>query len=69
MDKEIINYIEMDKLESYKKSLKNGEDRVILETENIKITLKKRGRKVYTFLDEFTKNDINKILQKVINLA
>lgn len=69
MEVNIFDYIEKDKLEDIKKNLKTGEDKVIFESENIKITLKKRGRKVYTFIDEFSKNDINKVLQKVVNLA
>lgn len=69
MEVNIFDYIEKDQLEAIKKKLKTGEDKVIFESENIKITLKKRGRKVYTFIDEFSRNDINKILQKVVNLA
>lgn len=69
MEVNIFDYIEKDKLEAIRKSLKTGEDRIIFESEKIKITLKKRGRKVYTFIDEFSRNDINKILQKVVNLA
>ena len=69
MEVNIFDYIEKDKLEDIKRNLKTGEDKVIIESKNIKITLKKRGRKVYTFIDEFSRNDINKILQKVVNLA
>lgn len=69
MEVNIFDYIEKDKLEDIKRNLKTGEDKVIFESKNIKITLKKRGRKVYTFIDEFSRNDINKILQKVVNLA
>ena len=70
--KEMINiydFIKVDKLDDLKKSLKPGDDKVIYEDEKLKITLKKRGRKVYTFIDEFSNNNINEILQKVVNLA
>ena len=70
--KEMINiydFIKVDKLDDLKKSLKPGDDKVIYEDEKLKITLKKRGRKVYTFIDEFSNNNINEILQEVVNLA
>ncbi|WP_042402269.1 MULTISPECIES: hypothetical protein [Clostridium] len=65
----IYDFIKVDKLDDLKKSLKPGDDKVIYEDEKLKITLKKRGRKVYTFIDEFSNNNINEILQKVVNLA
>lgn len=65
----IDDFIKVDKLEEIKKTLKPGDDKVIYESETMKITLKKRGRKIFTFIDEFTNNNINEILQKVVNLA
>lgn len=65
----IYDFIKVDKLDALKKSLKPGDDKVIYEDEKLKITLKKRGKKVYTFIDEFSNNNINEILQKVVNLA
>ena len=69
MNINIFNYIDMDKLEAIKRTLKNGDNKVIYENDKMKITLKKRGKKIYTFIDEFKNNrNINKILQNIINM-
>ena len=46
------------------------EDKIIYVDDKIKITLKKRGKKVYTFIDKFKNtNNINNILKNIVNLV
>lgn len=67
---DIINFVEFEELQEIKKSLKNGDNKIIYNDDKIKITLKKRGRKIYTFIDEFKNNsNINNILQNIKSLV
>lgn len=67
---DIINFVEFEELQEIKKYLKDGENKIIYNDDNIKITLKKRGRKIYTFIDEFKNNsNINNILQNIKSLV
>ena len=67
---DILNFVKYEELQSIKKSLKNGDNKIVYSDDNIKITLKKRGRKIYTFIDEFKNNsDINGILSNIKNLV
>lgn len=66
---DIFNYIEKEKYKYIKNSLKPGEDKVIFERTDIKITLKRRKKKIYTFIDEFEgKKNINDALNEMIKL-
>lgn len=66
---DIFNYIEKEKYKYIKNSLKHGEDKVIFERTDIKITLKRRKKKIYTFIDEFEgKKNINDALNEMIKL-
>lgn len=67
---DIINFVEFEELQEIKKYLKDGENKIVYSDDNIKITLKKRGRKIYTFIDEFKNNsNINNILQNIKSLV
>ena len=59
----------MGKLESYKKSLITNEIKDIYRDDNIRISLWKRGRKVFTFIDEFGDKKLNNALNDMCNLV
>lgn len=59
----------MGKLESYKKSLKTNEIKDIYKDDNIRISLWKKGRKVFTFIDEFGDKKLNNALNEMCNLV
>jgi len=65
----IFDYIEVGKLESYKKQLKVNEIKDIYRDDNIRISLWKKGSKVFTFIDEFGEKKINNALNEMCNLV
>ena len=65
----IFDYIEMGKLESYKKELKTNEIKDIYRDDNIRISLWKKGRKVFTFIDEFGDKKLNNALNEMCSLV
>ena len=65
----IFDYIEMGKLESYKKELKANEIKDIYRDDNIRISLWKKGRKVFTFIDEFGDKKLNNALNEMCSLV
>ena len=69
MGKKITDYIEIDKLEAYKKSLKQNEIKDIYEDENIIISICKKGRKIYTIINEFGNKKINIALNEMYSLV
>ena len=50
---EVLKYITLEEYNKEYNALKNGQDKMIYIDDKIKITLKKRGGKVYTFIDRF----------------
>lgn len=66
---DILKYIEESDLNNEKKQISDGEYKVIFENENIKITLKKRGKKIYTFIDEYGDKSVNKALNEIVKLV
>ncbi|WP_294365364.1 hypothetical protein [uncultured Clostridium sp.] len=69
MGVKIFDYIESGKLESYKKSLETNEIKDIYRDDNIRISLWKKGRKVYTFIDEFGDKKLDNALNEMCNLV
>ena len=69
IDIKIFDYIEIGKLEYYKKSLKTNEIKDIYKDDNIRISLWKKGRKVFTFIDEFGDKKLNNALNEMCNLV
>lgn len=69
MDIKITDYIEMDKLQEYKLGLKANEIKDIYKDDNIRISLWKRGQKVFSFIDEFGKKELNTALNEMNNLV
>ena len=69
LNPEIFDYIEIGKLEYYKKSLKTNEIKDIYKDDNIRISLWKKGRKVFTFIDEFGDKKLNNALNEMCNLV
>ena len=59
----------MDKLEAYKLELKTNEIKDIYKDNNIRISLWKRGRRVFTFIDEFGSKKLNTALNEMCNLV
>lgn len=66
---DVLEYIDKDVLNKHKKSISNGEDKVIFENDNIKITLKKRGRKTFIFIDEYGTRSVNSALNAMVKLV
>lgn len=67
---EVLKYVTLKEYNEEYNALKNGEDKIIYKDNKIKITLKKRGKKVYTFIDRFKNtNNINNILKNILNLV
>lgn len=69
MGVKIFDYIESGKLESYKNNLKTNEIKDIYRDDNIRISLWKKGRKVFTFIDEFGDKKLNNALNEMCNLV
>lgn len=69
MGVKILDYIEIGKLEYYKNSLKANEIKDIYKDDNIRISLWKKGRKVFTFIDEFGDKKLNNALNEMCNLV
>lgn len=69
MDIKITDYIEIDKLEAYKLGLKANEIKDIYKDDNIRISLWKRGRSIFTFIDEFGIKKLNTALNEMCNLV
>lgn len=69
MGVKIFDYIESEKLESYKNNLKTNEIKDIYRDDNIRISLWKKGRKVFTFIDEFGDKKLNNALNEMCNLV
>ena len=65
----IFDYIEIGKFESYKRELKTNEIKDIYKDDNIRISLWKKGSKVFTFIDEFGKEKINNALNEMYSLV
>ena len=67
---EVLKYVTLKQYNKEYNDLKNGQDKIIYVDDKIKITLKKRGKKVYTFIDRFKNtNNINNILKNIVNLV
>lgn len=67
---EVLKYITLEQYNKESNSLKNKQDKIIYVDNKTKITLKKRGKKVYTFIDRFeNNNNINNILKNIVNLV
>lgn len=69
MDSRILNYIDMESLEEYKRNLKPNEMRDIYRDEKIRISLWRKGRKIFTLIDEFGDKKLNKALNEMYNLV
>lgn len=69
MDVRILNYVEKDKLEAYKRELKPNEIKDIYKDDNIRISLWKKGKRIFTFIDEFGTKKLNKALNEMYNLV
>ena len=69
MDIKITDYIEMDKLEAYKLGLKANEIKDIYKDNNIRISLWKKGKRIFTLIDEFGTKKPNKALNEMYNLV
>lgn len=65
----ISDYIEIGKFESYKRELKTNEIKDIYKDDNIRISLWKKGSKVFTFIDEFGEEKINNALNEMYSLV
>lgn len=65
----IFDYIEIGKFESYKRELKTNEIKDIYKDDNIRISLWKKGSKVFTFIDEFGEEKINNALNEMYSLV
>ena len=67
---EVLKYVTLEQYNKEYNDLKNGQDKIIYVDDKIKITLKKSGNKVYTFIDKFKNtNNINNILKNIVNLV
>ena len=69
MGLKISDYIESEELEVYKKNLKTNEVKDIYRDDNIRISLWKKGRKIFTFIDEFGDKKLNHALNEMCNLV
>ena len=69
MDVRILDYVNMDKLEAYKQELKPNQIKDIYKDDNIRISLWKKGSRIFTLIDEFGTKKLNKALNEMYNLV
>lgn len=69
MDKRIFDYVGIDKLDSYKEGLKQNEIKDIYKDNKVRISLWKKGSRIFTLIDEFGTKKLNKALNEMNNLV
>lgn len=62
----VLQYVPFDVYSNEKKILKNGEDKVIYDTEKVKIKIMKRGNKVYNIITNYGDIDIREIAKELV---
>lgn len=62
----VLQYVSLDVYSNEKKILKNGEDKVIYDTEKVKIKIMKRGNKVYNIITNYGDIDIRDIAKELV---
>lgn len=62
----VLQYVSLDVYSNEKKILKNGEDKVIYNTEKVKIKIMKRGNKVYNIITNYGDIDIRDIAKELV---
>ncbi|UZT06641.1 hypothetical protein ONV75_01750 [Clostridium sp. LQ25] len=65
----IFMYVKEDEYLKYKKSLKNGESKILYSDSKIDIEIKKVGRKVYTFINKYGDKKLNDVLNNICSLV
>jgi hypothetical protein len=66
---EIIKYIPIEMYINETKKLKSGQIKNIYSDTNIDIEIKKVGRKIYTFVNEYGEENLNSTLNNVCSLV
>lgn len=62
----VLQYVSLDVYSNEKKILKNGEYKVIYNTEKVKIKIMKRGNKVYNIITNYGDIDIRDIAKELV---
>lgn len=69
MDKRILDYVEIDKFDSYKQELEENEIKDVYKDNKIRISLWKKGSRIFTLIDEFGTKKLNNALNEMNNLV
>lgn len=65
----ILKYITEELFNEYKKNIKSGQTKTIYSDKTMDIEIKKVGRKIYTFINNYGEKKLNEVLNNICGLV